>query len=168
MWSVLRRWERYRRNGLIVYWQHCGLTFIVTFGVFQTKSHFIFARDTNSFLQILQIFDIFNNVLISCDKTSKMPILSNMINLAAAPRDKYIENLSAYTKGELLELKARQFKLISSKWVIYLKFSLIPGFFSIWLEIVIIFRNFSQSMNSQFLVFTLNVNNQVIYQQITR
>lgn len=36
-------------------------------------------------------------------------------NLSAAPKDKYIENLAIYTKGQLLELKDRQLKLISNK-----------------------------------------------------
>lgn len=36
-------------------------------------------------------------------------------NLAVAPKDKYIENLAVYTKGQLLELKDRQRNLIANK-----------------------------------------------------
>lgn len=50
-----------------------------------------------------------------------MPMPQNMpTNLAAAPKDKYIEKLAAYTKGQLLELKGRQLKLIANKWVFFL------------------------------------------------
>lgn len=49
-----------------------------------------------------------------------MPMPQNMpTNLAAAPKDKYIEKLAAYTKGQLLELKGRQLKLIANKWVFF-------------------------------------------------
>lgn len=36
-------------------------------------------------------------------------------NLAVATRDKYIEDLSKYTKGQLLEMKERQIKLLLNK-----------------------------------------------------
>lgn len=36
-------------------------------------------------------------------------------NLSTAPKDKYIEDLKKYTKGQLLELKERQAKLLSNK-----------------------------------------------------
>lgn len=36
-------------------------------------------------------------------------------NMPVAPRDKYIEDLSKYTKGELLDMRDRQQKLLSNK-----------------------------------------------------
>lgn len=44
-----------------------------------------------------------------------MPILNNPLSLKPAPKEKYIENLSTYKKGQLLEMKERQLKLISNK-----------------------------------------------------
>lgn len=38
-------------------------------------------------------------------------------NLAKAPKDKYIEDLKKYTKGQLFELRDRQKKLLANKFV---------------------------------------------------
>lgn len=38
-------------------------------------------------------------------------------NLPKAPRDKYIEDLKKYTKGQLFELCDRQKKLLANKFV---------------------------------------------------
>lgn len=38
-------------------------------------------------------------------------------NLAKAPRDKYIEHLKKYTKSQLFELRDRQKKLLTNKFV---------------------------------------------------
>lgn len=44
-----------------------------------------------------------------------MPIVDDNKNLSAAPKDKYIEDLSKYTKAQLLELRERQTKLLANK-----------------------------------------------------
>lgn len=36
-------------------------------------------------------------------------------NLSAAPKEKYIDDLTKYTKGQLIEMKERQSKLLSNK-----------------------------------------------------
>lgn len=44
-----------------------------------------------------------------------MPTKSDANNMPMAVKDKYIENLSKYTKPQLLEIKERQMKLLSNK-----------------------------------------------------
>lgn len=44
-----------------------------------------------------------------------MPIQSSPTNLATAVKDKYIDDLSKYTKPQLLEMRDRQEKLLSNK-----------------------------------------------------
>lgn len=44
-----------------------------------------------------------------------MPIKSGPENLSVAIKEKYIEDLSKYTKGQLLEMRDRQMNLLSNK-----------------------------------------------------
>lgn len=44
-----------------------------------------------------------------------MPIKSDNNSLSKAVKDKYIDELSKYTKGQLLELRDRQLKLLANK-----------------------------------------------------
>lgn len=44
-----------------------------------------------------------------------MSIASNPLNLATAAKEKYIEDLSKYTKAQLMEMRDRQEKLLSNK-----------------------------------------------------
>lgn len=44
-----------------------------------------------------------------------MPIKSDPENLSIAVKEKHIEDLSKYTKVQLLEMRDRQLKLLSNK-----------------------------------------------------
>lgn len=44
-----------------------------------------------------------------------MPIQSYPANLATAVKEKYIEDLTKYTKAQLMEMRERQEKLLSNK-----------------------------------------------------
>lgn len=44
-----------------------------------------------------------------------MPIKSEPGNLSTAVKEKYIEVLSKYSKGQLLEMRDRQLNLLSNK-----------------------------------------------------
>lgn len=44
-----------------------------------------------------------------------MPEIKELQNLSVAVKEKYIENLTKYSKGQLLEMRDRQLKLLSNK-----------------------------------------------------
>lgn len=44
-----------------------------------------------------------------------MPEIKELQNLSVAVKEKYIEDLKKYSKGQLLEMRDRQLKLLSNK-----------------------------------------------------